>query len=116
MVATIMNGQRKARKHHQCWHCYRSISPGTVYGMQTNVYDGRVYTLKWHIDCDECSMECHRLSEHYYDDEGLPPLRDQWIDSGEYLSECDNWRGFYPHVVARMELSDQLRDIAEGKA
>lgn len=53
------------------------------------------------------------MSEHYCDDEGIPPLRDQWIDSGEYRYECDNWRGFYPHVVARMELTDQLRAITD---
>jgi len=113
MVATIANGTRKARVHHQCWHCYRSIAPETVYGYQTNAYDGSVYTLKWHLDCDACAAECHRLSEHVYDDEGFPPLRDEWIDCGEYDNECNNWRGFYPHVVARMELTDQLREATK---
>ena len=47
--------------------------------------------------------------ESYYDDEGFPPLRDDWCDSGEYENECNNMRGLYPHVVARMELTDQLR-------
>lgn len=110
MVLTLKEGARKARKHHQCWHCYRSIAPGSMYGYQTNAYDGSVYTLQWHLDCDACATECHRLSGNVYDDDGFPPLRDEWLDSGEYLSECDNWRGLYPHVVARMELTDQLRE------
>lgn len=109
MVTNLANGTRRARKHHQCWHCYRDIAPGETYGFQSNVYDGRAYTLKFHLDCEACSSECRRLSGNDYYDEGYPPLRDEWIDNGEYKNECDNWRGFFPHVVARMELTDQLR-------
>lgn len=50
------------------------------------------------------------MTDNNYDWEGFPPLRDDWIDSGEYQIECDKWRVFYPHVIARMELTDQLRE------
>ena len=110
MVTVLVGSTRKARKYHKCWHCYNAIAPSQVYGYQTNVYDGNVYTLKWHLDCEDCAHECRKLSDHNYDWEGFPPLRDDWIDSGEYQNECNNWRGFYPHVVARMELIDQLRE------
>ena len=110
MVKTINQGTRTARKHHQCFECYRSIAPKTAYGFQTNVYDGAVYTLAWHLDCQECAHEYRKIGGMRYDDEGFPPLRDEWCESGEYERECGWWRGLYPHVVARMELTDQLRE------
>ena len=108
MVQMLSQGARKAKKRHQCYHCGRDIAPGETYGFQTNKYD-YVYTIAWHLDCEELAAECRLLSEHTYDDEGWQGLRDEWCDSGEYLNECNAWRGRYPHVVARMELSDQLR-------
>lgn len=109
MVTTLAEGTRKARKSHQCFHCYRDIPKGETYGFQTNKYD-YVYTICWHLDCEELAKECRNIS-NLCDDEGWEPLRDQWCDSGEYERECDWWRGHYPHVVARMELSDQLREV-----
>lgn len=110
MVTVLENGTRKARKHHQCFECYRMIAPGERYGYQSNVYDGRPYSLRWHIDCGECGSEYRALTGHNYDEEGYPPLRDEWVESGEYEIECNLWRGKFPHVVARMELTDQLRE------
>ncbi|RWR28800.1 hypothetical protein D2T31_11850 [Sinirhodobacter populi] len=107
-VQVLMQGTRKARKPHQCFHCYRTIAPGEAYGFQNNVYDNRAYTLRWHLDCEECANETRNVSD-LYGDEGFGPLRDEWCNSGEYDAECNNWRGFFPHVVARMELTDQLR-------
>lgn len=109
MLQSLNRGIRKARKHHRCFHCCRHIAPGETYGFQTNKYDD-VYTIAWHLDCEELASKCSDLSENYYDDEGFQGLRDEWCDNGEYYAECDRWRGYYPHVVARMELSDQLRE------
>lgn len=108
MVQTLSQGIRKARKPHRCFHCQRAIGRGETYGFQTNKYD-YVYTIAWHLDCDELAAKCRDLSEHCYDDEGWPGLREEWCASGEYFTECDAWRGHYPHVITRMELSDQLR-------
>jgi len=108
MIVTLASGRRQARKQHQCFHCYRDIPVGTVHGFQTNKYD-YVYTIRWHLDCEDLANECRILAGEQFDDEGWGPLRDTWCGSGEYKNECDLWRGFYPHVVARMELSDQLR-------
>lgn len=107
MVTILSYGTRTARKHHQCFECYRAIAPQQKYGFQTNVYDGRVYTLAWHLDCGEFAHEYRKTSDWYDDGEGFPPLRDMMC-YGEYEADCDAWRGFYPHVVARMELTDQL--------
>lgn len=114
MVQTLAEGARIGRKPHQCFHCCRDIPAGVPHGYQTNKYD-HVYTIRYHLDCEALASECRRLSEHYYDDEGWGPLRDEWCDSGEYENECNNWRGFYPHVVARMELSDQLREARHDR-
>jgi len=113
MVQTFAQGLRRALKPRQCFHCGRHIVRGEVYGYQTNKYDC-VYTLAWHLDCEELAAEYRRLSAHDYDDEGWPGLREEWCNSGEYYDECDRWRGFYPHVVTRMELSDQLRNPKEN--
>ncbi len=107
MVERVADGQRKARKPHQCFHCYREIAPGTVHGFQTNKYDGTVYTLRWHLDCEEMA-EKYRYQGVYFE-EGWGPLRDEMQQSGEYPRELQWWRGAYPHVVCRMELTDQLR-------
>lgn len=108
MTTTISEGTRRARIPHQCFHCGRDIALGATYGFQTNKYD-YVYTICWHLDCEALASECRRIAEIYGDDEGWDGLREQWCSSGEYYAECENWRGFYPHVIARMELSDQLR-------
>ncbi len=110
MVVVLAQGERTARKHHQCFECYRYIAPSERYGFQSNVYDGSAYTLRWHLDCQECALEYRKICGHTYEDEGFPPLRDEWCESGEFDRECDWWRGLYPHVVARMELTDQLRN------
>lgn len=107
-VTTLSFGTRKSRKHRQCWHCYRSIAPGQTYGFQNNVYDGSFYRLAWHLDCDTMASEYQKISGWYDEGEGFPPLRDM-LRELEYKTDCDAWRGFYPHVVARMELTDQLR-------
>ena len=107
MVQTLSQGARKARADRRCFHCCRSIVRGETYGFQTNKHD-HVYTIAWHLDCEDLAAEYRRLAARAYDEEGWPGLRDEWCDSGEYYSECNAWRGFYPHVVARMELSDQL--------
>ena len=109
MVMVISEGTRKARKSHQCFHCYREIEPGTVYGFQTCKYDF-VYTLVWHLDCEAMSNE-YRYCDDYGDyGDGFGPLRDDLQETGDWQSELDMWRGFYPHVVCRMELTNQLRD------
>jgi hypothetical protein len=54
-------------------------------------------------------MAAKYRDQYYYDDEGWGPLRDDLVESGQYDKELDAWRGDFPHVVCRMELTDQLR-------
>lgn len=111
MIVVLQEGTRRAKKAHQCFHCYRMIEPGARYGYQTNKYDF-VYTLRWHIDCEEMAEKVRDPSDHY-DDEGWGPLRDDLVYSGEYPECLEDWRGEYPHVVCRMELTDQLREVTQ---
>jgi hypothetical protein len=106
MVTVISEGTRRARVSHKCFHCYRLIGPGETYGYQTCKYDG-VYTLRWHLDCEAMAEEYRDPS--FYADEGWGPLRDDLQASGQYQEDLDAFRGSYPHVVCRMELTDQLR-------
>lgn len=108
MVQILAEGSRIARKEHSCFHCGRAVVKGQSYGFQTCKYD-HVYTICWHHDCEALANKCRHLAGNFCPDEGWQGLRDDWCDSGEYRGECDNWRGFYPHVIARMELTDQLR-------
>ena len=109
MIETISQGIVQARKPRQCFHCYRQIGYGERYGFQVNKYDGAIYTLRWHLDCEQCANEYLSYAGYCFDHyEGFPPLRDDLLGSGEYESECNHLRGFYPHVIARMELTDQL--------
>jgi len=78
MVQMLSQGARKAKKRHQCYHCGRDIAPGETYGFQTNKYD-YVYTIAWHLDCEELAAKCRLLSEHTYDDEGWQGLRDELV-------------------------------------
>lgn len=112
MIESIGYGIRRARKSHQCFECYRTIEAKTEHHFQTNIYDDRIYTLYSHLDCNECAS-LYRDDVGWADyDDGYPPLRDEWIDSGEYEKLCAEYRGLYPHVVARMELTDQLHEAA----
>jgi hypothetical protein len=109
MTTVLSYGIRKIKKTHSCFHCYRKLAIGEKCGYQSNVGDGSVYTIYWHIDCAECAEEDRAISGSDDYEDGFQPLRDEWVDSGDYKRVCDAWRGFYPHVVARMELTDQLR-------
>ena len=109
MTVVLAEGRRVARKSHQCFECYRSIAPGTEYGFQTCKYD-YVYTLAWHLDCHAMGREWRRLTDAWGSEDGYPPLRDALIESGEYPKCLNDFRGDYPHVVCRMELTDQLSE------
>lgn len=108
MTINLDRGFRTARKTHECFHCCRDIVPGTKYGFQTNKYD-YVYTISWHLDCAALHGE---TCDGDWDDEGYPGLREMWCDDGEYYTMLEAYRGLYPHVIARLELTDQLRGVS----
>lgn len=95
-----------ARKHHRCFHCYRSIAPGTKHRRSVLKFD-YVYALRFHPDCealwDMYSTEAN-VSPRDYDD-GYPPIYDDWRDSGDFDQLCDQYRGFFPHAVSRLEFT-----------
>lgn len=111
-ITILSEGTRKARKHHQCYECYRSIGPGQVYEYQTCKYD-YVYTLKFHKDCRAASLEycrVNRISPWDFDFGGYPPLADIISDGGEFKTDVDAMRGKFPHVACRLELTEQLAE------
>jgi len=111
-VSLINEGTLKARKSHTCFDCGRTIEKGTVYMFQTCAYDGRVYTLHSHSDCVEASKFYRNYNNltPYDFDAGIPGLRNIIDDAGEHIYDYELLRGYFPHVVCRMELTDSLRE------
>ena len=110
------SGRVVGRKSHQCYDCYRAIPKGVSHDFATFKYDD-IYTLRWHDDCKKASeyyMEFHGLRFNDFDD-GIPPLADMINDMGERDIDHSMLRGKFPHVVCRLELSDQLADFRAEK-
>jgi len=111
MIETLNRGTRKARKPHQCYDCYRMIVPGEAYAFGTFKYDD-VYTLKHHLDCMAASAHYIKFHNISYDhDDGIQPLADMISDGGEHESDHAMLRGYFPHVVCRLELNNQMSEI-----
>lgn len=110
-VQLLNEGTRKARKQHQCFHCYRPIWPGETYLFTTCKYD-HVYTLAMHPDCSAASAYYQKFCGlKFWDyDAGIPPLADQMRD-GDFDLDCAALRGHFPHVITRMEFSEQRAAI-----
>lgn len=106
MIETLATGQRKIRKAHQCYACYRPIPKGTVCQYGTFKYD-YVYTLYHHPDCYAAEMDYVKHLDWYDLYDGIQPLKDMISDSGEWQKELDRMRGHYPHVVCRLEFAEQ---------
>jgi len=111
MMQELSRGERKAHKAHQCFDCYRTIPKGAMHAYFTGAYDGSAYTLRSHLDCRDASIEYASAGWDDYNYEGIPPLADMMHESGEFEDECDRMRGFFPHVIARLELTEQLAEI-----
>lgn len=102
-----------ARKHHNCFHCGRSIVPGEAHRKVTSFDDG-VQSIRTHDSCDEmlhAHMKAAQLSWSIDFPEGAPPLIDLLTEGGEFEADCDFYRGRFPHAVTRMELTQQMSDI-----
>lgn len=80
----------KAAKAHICQVCGCVIAKGKVHHFQSGVYDGSWQSWRAHSDCAEM---------HWHHNEGRGS-DDQCDDY--YL---DEYRGFWPHAVCRMELA-----------
>jgi len=109
-VVVLNQGTRKARKEHQCFHCYRPIARGETYEFSTNKCD-HVYTLATHLDCQKAAIYYmyHVVQYSYLGwDEGYPPLLDQIMEM-DGQRNIDTLRGRFPHVACRLEFHAQMR-------
>jgi len=114
-VEEIGRGMRKTRKPHQCYDCYTVIPAGAQAAFFVGKMDDRAYTLYFHPDCQKAgdSYRAHSYLPDYWD--GVPPLMDEIIDSGEAEKEFARLRGNFPHVVCRFEMHEQKADIRLGE-
>lgn len=67
-MENLSNQKPKARKEHICDYCNGLINVGEVYDNQTNVYEGKIYSWKSHLSCQELASDLN-----WFDDfsEGL---------------------------------------------
>lgn len=84
----------KAAKTHECQVCGCPIPKGAVHHYQTGAYDGSIQSWRVHSDCAEM---------HWHHNEGR--MEDDQCDD-YYL---DEYRGFWPHAVCRIELRIEMR-------
>ena len=109
MPELIDEGERVGRKAHQCFDCYRPIPKGLPHFFSTIRGDG-MYTLRFHRDCRAATdfyMKRAGLRIGDFDWDGIPPLADMISDGGEFDLDCAMLRGYFPHVVCRLEFSNQ---------
>ena len=112
MVELIRGETVQARKHYRCFHCAGWIAPGQEHRANTLKSD-YLYTLRTHFECDELwdaySREADIQSIDIYD--GIPPIREEWGESGEFQELCDAYRGRFPGPVTRIEFHEQIAEI-----
>jgi hypothetical protein len=98
---------KKTRRDHRCYDCGHVISAGSSCWSETLRYDS-VYTLWYHEDCRRASEHFCRTADWHDFGEGVPPLREMIWDGGDQV-ELDALRGYFPHVVTRIEFWMQER-------
>lgn len=92
----------KARKKHRCYECCSDIFPGEFYNRITYVYD-EIYSLCFHPCCEKLAEEYRKdVGWNYYDDDGVCPLYEEWIESGEFLTNAKAYKENHPKAVEMM--------------
>jgi hypothetical protein len=114
MGELISDTYRVAAKPHRCYDCMRDIAKGERHRVMVGRHEGHIYTLRSHTDCFDASQ--HYIADWYPGDyeDGLEPLAEM-IWNGDGQGDLDWLRGYFPHVVCRIELSQQLADLAREK-
>ena len=111
-IELLCEERPRARKHHRCYHCAGWIVPGEKHRKVTCKYDG-VYSLRSHDDCEQLwTTHAADAGLRWYDlDDGIPPIRKDWGESGEFENLCNAYRGQFPGPVTRMEFHEQIAEI-----
>lgn len=87
-----------ARKPHQCAHCRREISVGTLHHYSAGVYDGGFYTAREHFECRSAWHTLNFDIRDYSPYDGAPFLADD-----DFESEDKEWmRETFPIVASRL--------------
>ena len=82
-METIARYKRKARKEHICDTCGSKIYKGEEYEIQTNKYDGKLYTWK---SCFHCKPLVRKMYE-----EG-------WFPDGYTDTDFENFLADHPEI------------------
>lgn len=83
----ISEGERKARKVHQCWCCGKDIVKGETYYYQFNKDGGDAWECKSHIRCQNL---INKHYDNFGDYESVEPLY-EWFywneDKADYVCQ-----------------------------
>lgn len=111
MPELIVEDRPVARKSHWCYDCRCEIPKGTQHVKTSVKNEDEFYSLRHHSDCYEASKHYLSSWSPWDLEDGVPPLVDAIMDSGDGQADLDRLRGRFPHVVCRIELADQLLEI-----
>lgn len=93
-----------AAKDHVCQECGSVIPKGTMYHLQTGLFDGSWYHWRVHADCAELYWQ---LNKEY-----ARSIVDDYMPTSEFdLSDMEHLRGKFPHAVCRQELRREISEI-----
>lgn len=109
MIVLLSETTPRARRCHCCYDCHMTIPIGEVHYAQTCKQDDQIYTLRSHSDCRAAALD--HIADGYPTDyeDGVPPLCEM-IFGGDGQRDLDAMRGYWPHVVCRIELRQELAD------
>lgn len=100
------------RRQHRCDYCRCDIPAGTPSVKIVGKWEGAFYTARGHLDCEAMWREVY---DWFASDEGMAfDLAEVFFDAGEGQETLDHLRGFYPHVVTRIERLQQMSAIAHA--
>lgn len=110
-MIVLDEGERTARKAHRCYDCGCEIARGERYAFNVTVDCGSATTFRSHLDCRAAAL-CYVADWPWSDlEDGIQPLACMIADSGQAEAECNALRGYFPHVVTRIERRQQLAEI-----
>lgn len=95
-----------AAKDHKCECCERTIPKGSTYVRLAGVYEGGFWSLKCHADCAEAWWVFPQVLGCGWDEFSMQYVIElDMMTADEAQDTLNRVRGFYPHVVCRLERS-----------
>ena len=104
---------RQTRTPHRCKYCLSTIPAGSTCQKEVGVWEGDFYAGYGHLDCRALWRDLFTIYSDPYDGMAWDLCEVIGGDESREIvqAEYDHYRGRYPHVICRLELRWQRRDI-----